>query len=458
MTAMLPTTAPLTPPLPLHSLEALRAGTGPQRYERAKQLLPGGTQLLSKRPEMFAPDVWPAYYSKAKGARVWDLDGREFIDMSIMAVGACILGYADDEIDDAVIGAIRSGVNSSLNCPEEIDLAEALIELHPWFGMVRYARSGGEAMGMAVRIARAHTRRDVVLFSGYHGWNDWYLAANLGETDGLDGQLMPGLQPNGVPRGLTGTAIPFHFNDIDSLRDTIKGKEGQIAAIVIEPARGEEAPGEYLTKLRAIADEIGAVLVFDEITSGFRMCAGGIHRRYGIHPDIAVFAKSMANGYAMAAVLGTERVMQAAQTTFISSTNWTDRVGPTAALATLRKYQRTQAEQHLIALGEQTKRIWTGAADRAGLAITTSGLPTLAAFAFQHPQAVAMNTRFTIEMLRRGFLGFRQFKASLAHGPAELDAYATACDEVFGLLSALPADALLQTPPHHSGFQRLTKE
>jgi glutamate-1-semialdehyde 2,1-aminomutase len=373
----------------MHTLEQLKQGAGPALYNRAKHLVPGGTQLLSKRPEMFAPDVWPAYYSKAKGARVWDLDGREFIDMSIMAVGACILGYADDEVDDAVVAAIRSGVNSSLNCPEEVTLAEELIALHPWFGMVRYARSGGEAMGMAVRIARAHTRRDVVLFSGYHGWNDWYLAANLGETDGLDGQLMPGLQPNGVPRGLAGTAIPFHFNDIASLRDTIKGKEGQIAAIVIEPARGEEAPGEYLAKLREIADEIGAVLVFDEITSGFRMCAGGIHRRYGIHPDIAVFAKSMANGYAMATVIGTERVMQSAQTTFISSTNWTDRVGPVAALATLRKYQRENAEQHLIKLGNQTKRIWTGAAERAGLQISTSGLPTLASFGFQHPQAVA---------------------------------------------------------------------
>ncbi|TXI21059.1 MAG: aminotransferase class III-fold pyridoxal phosphate-dependent enzyme [Roseateles sp.] len=442
----------------MYTLDELKNGKGVALYRHAKGMIPGGTQLLSKRPEMFAPDVWPSYYSKAKGCRVWDLDGREFIDMSIMAVGACILGYADDEIDDAVVAAIRSGVNSSLNCPEEVELAEALIELHPWAGMVRYARSGGEAMGMAVRIARAHTRRDVVLFSGYHGWNDWYLAANLGESDGLDGQLMPGLQPNGVPRGLTGTAIPFHFNDIDSLRDKIKGKEQQIAAIVIEPARGEEAPQDYLRKLREIAGEIGAVLVFDEITSGYRMCAGGIHRRYGINPDIAVFAKSMANGYAMAAVLGSEQVMQSAQTTFISSTNWTDRVGPVAALATLRKYRRERAEEHLIALGNQTKQIWTAAAAKAGLAISVSGLPTLAAFGFQHAQAVALNTRFTVEMLARGFLGFRQFKASLAHGPAEMAAYAQACDEVFALLAALPEHALLDTPPHHAGFQRLTKE
>lgn len=183
-------------------LNVLASSKGPKLYSRAKRLIPGGTQLLSKRPEMFAPDIWPAYYSKAKGCRVWDLDGREFIDMSIMAVGACILGYADDDVDNAVIEAVRNGANSSLNCTEEVVLAEALLDLHPWFDMVRYARGGGEAMSIAVRIARAKTKRDTVLFSGYHGWADWYLAANLADESGLDGQLMPGLQPSGVPRGL----------------------------------------------------------------------------------------------------------------------------------------------------------------------------------------------------------------------------------------------------------------
>ncbi len=442
----------------MSELSELMGSTGVELYRRAKALMPGGTQLLTKRPEMFAPDVWPSYYSKAKGCRVWDLDDREFIDMSIMGVGACIIGYADDEIDAAVTEAIGRGVMSSLNCPEEVELAEALIELHPWFDMVRYARSGGEAMGLAVRVARAHTKRDVVLFSGYHGWNDWYLAANLADGDGLDGQLLPGLEPNGVPRGLAGTAIPFHVNDIESLRETIKGKEREIAAIIIEPARGEEAPDEYLKTLRDIATEIGAVLLFDEITSGYRMCAGGIHRRYGVHPDMAVFAKSMANGYSMAAVVGTEQVMQAAQTTFISSTNWTDRIGPAAALATLAKYQRCNAADHLIDSGEQVKQIWRDSAAASGMEISISGLPTLPGFAFEHGKALELNTRFTIEMLIRGFLGFRQFKPSLAHGQAELDAYKAAADDVFSQLAGLSDADLLETPVAHSGFHRLTKE
>ena len=269
---------------------------------------------------------------------------------------------------------------------------------------------------------------------------------------------MPGLQPNGVPRGLAGTAIPFDANHIDSLREKIRGQENKIAAIVIEPARGEDAPLGYLKALRELASEIGAVLLFDEITSGFRMCAGGIHRRYGVSPDMAVFAKSMANGYAMAAVLGTETVMQAAQTTFISSTNWTDRVGPTAALTTLKKYQREAVDQHIIAAGERVKSVWREAAQAHGLAIQVTGLPTLAAFAFVSDQSRALNTRFTVEMLKEGFLGFRQFKPALAHGAGVLSAYQGAVDRVFAALAADPACRLLETPQHHVGFQRLTQE
>jgi len=357
-----------------------------------------------------------------------------------------------------VVQALRNGVNTTLNCPEEVELAETLIGLHPWFGMVRYARGGGEAMGMAVRIARARTRRDVIMFSGYHGWNDWYLAANLADSAGLDGQLMPGLEPNGVPRALIGTAVPFDANSIESLSQAIRGKEKQIAAIVIEPARGEDAPMGYLAALRELATEIGAVLVFDEITSGFRMCAGGIHRKYAVHPDVAVFAKSMSNGYAMSVVIGTEDVMSAAQTTFISSTNWTDRVGPVAALATIKKYQRLGVDQHLIAIGNRVKDIWRSAATTNGIDISVTGLPSLAAFAFRRPNAMALNTRFTIGMLRRGVLGFRQFKSSFAHQLTDLALYEQTVEEVFAELAADPMAGPPGTPVAHTGFQRLTKE
>ena len=431
---------------------------GPNLYLHSKHLIPGGTQLLSKRPEMFAPDVWPAYYQRAKGAKVWDVAGKEYTDMSIMSVGACILGYADDDVDDAVVNALRNGVASSLNCREEVELAELLTDLHPWAQMVRYVRSGGEAMSVAVRIARASTKKDLVLFSGYHGWTDWYLAANLGDNHGLDGHLMPGLQPAGVPRGLKGSAIPFPVNDIASLRELIKGREKEVAAIVIEPARGEDAPTDYLKELKALAQELGAVLIFDEITSAFRMNAGGIHLRYGVHPDIAVFAKCMANGYAMAAIIGTEKIMQAAQTTFISSTNWTERIGPTAAIATIKKYLRCKVDEHIIAIGNQVKQVWKDAAARHNLPVKVSGLPTLANFSFDSIHNQAMQTYFTVAMLEHGFLGFRQFKPSYAHSSEDVQRYAKAVDIVFGEIASHDHSNLLVTPIAHSGFFRLTKE
>jgi glutamate-1-semialdehyde 2,1-aminomutase len=313
-------------------------------------------------------------------------------------------------------------------------------------------------MAVAVRIARASVKRDLVLFSGYHGWADWYLSANIGETDALDGDLMPGLEPAGVPRGLRGSAIPFTAGDIYKLKSQIRGREKEVAAIVIEPARGEDAPPGYLKALRELASEIGAILIFDEITSGFRMNVGGIHLRYGINPDIAVFAKSMANGYAISAVIGREKVMQAAQSTFISSTNWTERVGPTAALATIKKYQRENVAEHICGIGSKVKEVWTSHASKHHLPLKVSGLPSLAAFTFDSEHAREMNTYFTVAMLQRGFLGFRQFKPSLAHTDEDVRRYDEAVDVIFAELASRKPDSLLDTPAAHSGFFRLTKE
>jgi len=190
--------------------------------EKAIRLIPSMTQLLSKRPDQFSLGVWPGYYTKAKGAEVWDLDGNRYIDMSIAGIGANVLGYADPDVDAAVKHAIDNGVSSSLNCPEEIELAELLIELHPWADMMRTCRSGGESMVIAVRIGRAHSGKDKVAFCGYHGWHDWYLAANLGPEDALGEHLLPGLSPCGVPKGLTDTAFPFHYNQLDELEEIVR--------------------------------------------------------------------------------------------------------------------------------------------------------------------------------------------------------------------------------------------
>jgi len=373
--------------------------SGQQLYRKAKVRIPGGTQLLSKRPEMILPEQWPSYYSRVKGVEVWDLDGNKFIDMSHNGVGTCILGAADDDVDAAVKDVIENGTMSTLNCPEEIELAELLCELHPWAEMVRYARCGGEAMTIAVRIARAITRRDRIAFCGYHGWHDWYLAANLSEENALDGHLLPGLDPAGVPRGLLGTALPFRYNHIEELKSIISQYRNELAAIVIEPIRDHEPEPGFLEQIREITSEIGAILIMDEITSGFRLNTGGTHLIFGITPDIAVFAKAMSNGYPMAAVIGKAEVMQAAQLSFISSTYWTERIGPAAALATIRKHKQEDVSKHLIRMGELVQSGWNLAAEQTGLNVKIGGIPPLSHFIIKDENTQSAHTLFTQLML-----------------------------------------------------------
>ncbi|MBT0663928.1 aminotransferase class III-fold pyridoxal phosphate-dependent enzyme [Geobacter pelophilus] len=435
-------------------------GTGQKLYDRAKGIIPGGTQLLSKRPEMFLPEQWPAYYQSAKGITVTDLDGNSFIDMSIMGVGACILGYGDPDVDAAAKSAIDNGVMCTLNAPEEVELAELLCELHPWASMVRYARSGGEAMSLAIRIARAHTGREKVAFCGYHGWTDWYLAANLGADNSLDGHLMPGLDPAGVPSSLRNTAFPFHFNQIDQLKDIVSRYGKDLAVIVMEPGRETYAEDDFVTEVREIATSTGAVLIFDEITTGFRMTAGGIHLLQKVNPDIAVFAKAMANGYAMSAVIGTSEVMESVQSTFISSTNWTERIGPSASIATIKKYRKENVAAHLIEIGTSVMKGWEDAAHEAGIKLHASGLPSLNHFSFEHPEEVALTTLFIQLMLERGYLAFNQFKPSFAHKKEDISSYMRTVSEVFALLKeAIDKNDIkerLNGPVARRGFYRLT--
>ncbi|MEI7816329.1 MAG: aminotransferase class III-fold pyridoxal phosphate-dependent enzyme [Desulfuromonadales bacterium] len=437
-------------------------GTGQELYKKAKCIIPGGTQLLSKRPEMFLPDLWPAYYRSAKGITVTDLDGNEFIDMSIMGVGACILGYGDPDVDAAAKAAIDNGVMCTLNAPEEVELAELLCELHPWAGMARYARSGGEAMSLAIRIARAHTGKEKVAFCGYHGWTDWYLAANLGADNSLDGHLMPGLEPAGVPRSLRDTAFPFHFNQIEQLKDIVAKHGKDLAAIVMEPGREISAEGGFLEQVREVASATGAVLIFDEITTGFRMTAGGIHLMIGVNPDMAVFAKSMANGYAMSAVIGISEVMESAQSTFISSTNWTERIGPSASLATIKKYIKENVAEHIIGIGNAVMKGWDEAAKVTGLKLHTSGLPTLNHFSLEYPNETELTTLFIQLMLERGYLAFNQFKPSFAHKQEDITRYITVVTEVFAILKEANDSGTvmnkLKGPVARRGFYRLTSK
>ena len=243
-------------------------GKGQDLYNKAKSLIPGGTMLLSKRPEMFLPEHWPSYFSKAKGCKVWDLDGNEFTDMSIMGIGTNTLGYGNDVVDAAVIETVRKGNMSTLSCPEEVYLAEKLVEMNPWADMVRFARSGGEANSIAIRIARAASGKDKVAICGYHGWHDWYLSANHNSGDNLSAHLLPGLNPSGVPKALKDTVLPFHYNNFDELLTLIDNHD--IGVIKMEVVRNFGPEDNFLQKVRDLATRKNIVLIFLKMIQNIR--------------------------------------------------------------------------------------------------------------------------------------------------------------------------------------------
>lgn len=432
--------------------------TGGDLWDRAKKLIPGGSMLLSKRSEMYLPKGWPAYFDRTEGCAVWDLDGNKYLDLGFMGVGTNILGYSHPKVDEAVRRVIDKGNLSTLNAPEEVYLAEALIELHPWADMARFARSGGEACAIAVRIGRAASGRDKVAFCGYHGWHDWYLAANLGDDDSLDGHLIPGLEPNGVPRVLKGTALPFQYNDLAGLR-TLLENNPDIGVIYMEPQRSTAPEPGFLEGVRELATKHHAVLIFDECTSGFRRSLGGLHMHYGVEPDVATFGKTLGNGYAVTAVIGRESVMQAAQSTFISSTFWTERIGPTAALAALQAMRDENAPERIHQIGSEVQKRWQDIAASSDMTITTGGLPALANFSVEGPDPQLVKTFVTTRMLEKGYLAGVNLYASIAHTPQILDDYFAAITPVFTELASMDDQELSSALPHgpaQSGFRRLT--
>ncbi len=449
-------------------------GEGVQKlYREAKTIIPGGTQLLSKRPEMFAPEKWPAYYEQAIGCEVIDTDGRRFIDMSHCGILSCILGFADPDVNAAVIRRVHMGAMATQQTADEVELARLLLEIHPWAQQARFSRGGGDAMTVAVRIARAATGRSKLAVCGYHGWHDWYLAANLtqsaegngstGSVSGtarqLDGHLLPGLQPAGVPRELAGTVATFRYNQLDELDEALRQCGQDLAAIIMEPTRGIDPEPGFLEGVRERADRYGVPLIFDEISSGWRLCLGGAHRLYGVNPDLAVFAKAMSNGFAMGAVIGRAEMMQACQESFISSTYWTEGVGPAAAVAAIKKMMRLDVPGHLARLGSRVMEGWKALGEKHGLPIVIGGRPASCSLSFAHPENAALMTLMTTRMLDHGFLVAASCSMTMAHDFYQVDRYLKALDVVFAELAASIAAGdirqRLDSPVKHSTFARL---
>ena len=433
-------------------------GKSQDLYKTAKKIIPGGTQLLSKRPEMFLPNLWPSYYSKSKGCEVWDLDNNHYYDIGIMGIGTCVLGYANDVVNNAVKDSIDNGSMSTLNAPEEVELAEKMLEIHPWADQARFAKTGGEAVTVALRIARAYTKKTKIAFCGYHGWHDWYLSANLNDEDGLGSQLLPGLSTDGIPKELKNTAFPFNYGNYEKFDKIISNFSSELGVVIMEVQRYKSLDINFLKHIRKVTKDLGIVLIFDEISSGFRVNIGGMHLLHGVNPDMAVFGKALGNGFPISAILGNAAVMSSAQGTFISSSYWTERTGYVAALKTLEFYEENNVIEVISKTGMFIRKGLTDIFDKTKLNISVSGgLDSVIAMDIQEENPLLLKTIFIQEMLDRGFLVSNLIYVSFAHTHDIIDRYLENALEVFQLISKHKDNlkGLLKSEISHGGFQRL---
>ena len=394
---------------------------GQKTWEKAKNIIPGGTMLFSKNPDLHLPKKWPAYFSKAKKCNIWDLNRTKYDDVFLMGVGTNVLGYANKKIDEKVKKVISSGNMSSLNSVNEINLAEKIIDIHPWSEMARFTRTGGEANAVAVRIARAHTGKDGIAVCGYHGWHDWYLSSNLSNKESLNNHLMSNLPIKGVPRNLKNSVFSFEYNDFKALKKIVETKN--VGIIKMEVERDEKPRDNFLKKVRDLASKKNIVLIFDECTSGFRSNLGGLHLKYKVYPDIAILGKALGNGYAINAIIGRREIMQASRETFISSTFWTERIGPTAALETLKIMENTKSWNKISAIGATIKSNWKKISRENSLKIDVKGLNALPKFFFQSKNHNLYKTFITQEMLKNKILASNVVYTSVFHDRKMLQKY-----------------------------------
>lgn len=380
---------------------------------RALKVIPNGNSLLSKRSEMFSPEKWPGYFKIAKGIEVIDLDDNSYKDFSHFSVGTCTLGYNNFEVNSAVINSINQGTMSTLNCPEEVLLAEKLVEMHPWSSMARFARTGGEANMMAIRIARSYTKKDKILINGYHGWHDWYLSLNLNGEMGLDHNLLPGLSPVGVPKQLKNSVDFFETGDLAKIKKELS--TGDYAALKMEVMRNHRPTEEYLKEIREICDINKVLLIFDECTSGFREAFGGMHLNYSVSPDICVLGKTIGNGFPLTCVLGSEEIMKESASTFMSSTFWTERIGFVASLKTLEIMEKEKSWSRITELGEFYKKSLNKVFEELELNYEWSGMPALIGYQIKGCSWPSLKTFIVEEFLEKGYLHGALFYPSIKH-------------------------------------------
>ena len=438
--------------------EGSKTGINLKRWNYAKTKIVAGNSLLSKRPIVFAPDIWPTYYSKAKGINIWDLDNNKFQDFSLMGIGTNTMGYANSKIDKKVIESLKKSNMSTLNCFEEVQLAEKLLELHKWAGKVKFARSGAEANTIALRIARCTSKKSNVAICGYHGWHDWYLSSNFKSKKKLDNHLLKGLNVLGVNDNLKDTTFPFDYNSTKQLINLIKTKK--IGIIFMEVSRNIVPKNNFLKKVQKIAKENNIVLIFDECTSGFREINGGLHLKYGVNPDICVFGKSLGNGYPITAVIGKDHIMDKSLGSFMSSTFWSDRSGPVAALETLNQMQKKKSWEYISKIGKKIKSRWIIIAKKHNLKIKVYGLDSMPSFEIISDKFQEYKTYITQEMLKKRILANNSIYVSIKHNEKNLNKYFNILDKIFKKIkyfekNNIEISSFLNTRTSQTNFKRL---
>ena len=379
------------PPVPVRSLPVSNSA---ELKERARKLIPSYTQTFSKGPTQFVQGMAPVFLSRGEGSHTWDVDGNEYVDQ-MMALGPVILGHNYPRVNEAVTRQMQDGVLLSLPHPIELELAERLEEIIPCAEMVRFGKNGSDATSGAVRASRAYTGRDIIACCGYHGWQDWFIGTTT--------------RDKGVPAAVQELTIPFKYNDIGSLQRIFDNFPGQVAAVIMEPVGVVEPEHGFLAGVRELASKNGAVLVFDEIITGFRLSLGGAQEHYGIIPDLACFGKAMANGYPLSAVVGCRDIMEEFDEVFFSFTNGGETLSLAASMATIDEMQDHDVIGHLWAQGKKLKDGYNVLAKHFGIDQVTScvGLPPHSIMTFESHNGIdslVVKSLFQQECLRRGVL------------------------------------------------------
>jgi len=430
-------------------------------YQRAGELIAGKTHLFSRRAELHALGISPVYSERQQDGHFWDVDGHEYIDFNLGA-GAVLLGHAYSSVVRAVQDQAARGTGLTVNHPLEIETAELLAEIVPCAEMVRFCKGGGEANVVAVRIARAATGKDKVVFCGYHGWHDWYIAANLSSSATLEKHLLPGISPLGIPKALEGTVFPFEYNNLASLETVLDTHRGEVACVIMEAARTFVPQTGFLEGVRKLTQKHGVVLIFDEVVTGFRTAPGGAQEYYGVTPDMATFAKAISNGFALGAVVGRREVMEVAEDSFISSVYWAEATGLAAGKATLTEYIAQDVCGVVRRFGEAFVEGIRRAIEHCGVPIGVVGLPSFPSLVIDDMDPIRRDQLVTLymqETAKRGLYGGPGHFVCFRHTETDLEQGLEILRSVMTVLRKALDDGditkFLECPVRQSSFRRL---